>query len=83
MRIAVGISSAMVAVTALMGFLGHSAGGDFNPYWAIPLMIVAVFGGLIGGKASLKTGTDSLKRIFAYTTLAAAAFMAINAFLSG
>ena len=32
MRIAVGTSSAMVAVTALMGFLGHTAGGDFNPY---------------------------------------------------
>ena len=82
MRIAVGTSSAMVAVTALMGFLGHTAGGDFNPYWAIPLMIVAVFGGLIGGKVSLKTKPDNLKRIFAYTTLAAAIFMVINAFLS-
>ncbi|RKY40230.1 MAG: sulfite exporter TauE/SafE family protein [Candidatus Makaraimicrobium thalassicum] len=83
MRIAIGTSSAMVAVTALMGFLGHTAGGDFNPYWAIPLMIVAVFGGLIGGKLSLKAKPDNLKRIFAYTTLVAAIFMLVNAFLSG
>ncbi len=80
-RVAIGTSSAMVAVTALMGFLGHTASGDFNPYWAIPLMIVAVFGGLIGGKVSLKTKPDNLKRIFAYTTLAAAFFMVINALL--
>ena len=82
MRIAIGTSSAMVAVTALMGFLGHTAGGDFNPYWAIPLMVVAVLGGLIGGKLSLKTKPDNLKRIFAYTTLVAAVFMFINAFIS-
>jgi len=82
MRIAVGTSSAMVAVTALMGFLGHTAGGDFNPYWAIPLMSVAVLGGLIGGKLSLNTKSHNLKRIFAYTTLAAALFMLVNAFLS-
>ncbi len=83
MRIAIGTSSAMVAVTALMGFLGHTAGGDFNPAWAIPLMIVAVLGGLIGGKWSLKTKSDNLKRIFAYTTLVAALFMFVNAFFSG
>jgi len=82
MRVAVGTSSAMVAVTALMGFLGHVASGDFNPLWVIPLIIVAVFGGLIGGKLSLKTEPDSLKRIFAYTTLAAAGFMLFNAWLS-
>lgn len=82
MRIAVGTSSAMVAITALMGFLGHTASGDFNPAWAIPLMIVAVLGGLIGGKLSLKTRPANLKRIFAYTTLAAALFMFANAFLA-
>jgi len=80
MRVAIGTSSAMVAVTALMGFLGHAANGDFNPVWAIPLMIVAVLGGLIGGKCSLKTKPDNLKRIFAYTTLVASLFMFINAF---
>jgi len=81
-RIAIGTSSAMVAATALMGFLGHTASGDFNPYWAVPLMIIAVLGGLIGGKVSLKTKPDNLKRIFAYTTLIAAVFMFVNVFLT-
>ncbi len=82
MRIAIGTSSVMVALTALMGFLGHAAAGDFNFAWAIPLMVMAVLGGLIGGKLSLKVKPDNLKRIFAYTTLVAAVFMFINAFLS-
>ena len=81
-RIAIGTSSAMVAATALMGFLGHTASGDFNPFWAVPLMIIAVLGGLIGGKLSLKTKPDNVKRIFAYTTLIAAVFMFVNVFLS-
>jgi uncharacterized membrane protein YfcA len=43
---------------------------------------VGVLGGLIGGKLSLKSEPDNLKRIFAYTTLAAALFMLANAFLT-
>jgi uncharacterized membrane protein YfcA len=82
MRIAVGTSSAMVAATALMGFFGHTMGGDFNPTWAIPLAVVAVLGGLLGGKFSIKTSPENLKRIFAYTTLMAAIFMVLNALLS-
>ncbi|KPJ56620.1 MAG: hypothetical protein AMJ42_05115 [Deltaproteobacteria bacterium DG_8] len=82
MRIAVGTSSAMVAATALMGFLGHTISGDFNPIWSIPLAIVAVLGGFIGGKYSIKTKPEKLKRIFAYTTIAAAVFMFFNALLS-
>jgi len=82
MRIAVGTSSAMVAATALMGFLGHTAAGDLNASWAVPLAIVAVVGGLLGGRFSLKTRPETLKKVFAYTTLAAAAFMAINALMS-
>lgn len=82
MRIAIGTSSAMVAVTALMGFTGHTIAGDFNFWWSIPLVCAAVIGGLIGGRISFKTNPDKLKKIFAYTTLAAAVFMAVNAFLS-
>ncbi len=82
MRIAVGTSSAMVAATALMGFLGHTISGDFNPLWAILLAIVAVLGGLLGGRLSIKTNPENLKRIFAYTTLAAAVFMVLNALFS-
>ena len=79
MHVAVGTSSAMVAATALMGLLGHTAAGHFDYRWAIPLACVAAVGSLIGGKLTIKTKPKALKRIFALTTLAAAAFMAINA----
>jgi hypothetical protein len=82
MRIAVGTSSAMVAATALMGFFGHAISGDFAPTWTVPLTTVAVLAGLLGGKFSLKTKPENLKRIFAYTTLAAAIFMVFNALFS-
>jgi uncharacterized membrane protein YfcA len=79
MRVAVGTSSAMVAATALMGLIGHSAAGDFNAFWAIPMSAAAVTGGLLGGLCSLRTKPKNLKKIFAYTTLGAALFMIINA----
>lgn len=82
MRIAVGASSAMVAVTALTGFFGHTLAGDLNLSWALPTAFLAVVGGLIGGRISIKTEPKRLKHIFAYTTLAAAIFMGLNAFLS-
>jgi len=82
MRIAIGTSSAMVAATALMGFLGHTVSGDFNPTWTIPLAIVAVMGGLLGANFSVKARPEKLKLIFAYTTLAAAVFMFTNAAMS-
>jgi len=78
MEIAIGTSSAMVAATALMGFIGHSINGDFNPSLAIPLMIVAVIGGLIGSKYALKSKPKNLKKIFAVTNLIAAIMMIIN-----
>jgi hypothetical protein len=83
MRIAVGTSSAMVAATALMGFIGHAASGHFDPHWAIPIALAAVCGGVIGGKFAVKTKLANLKKIFAYTTFAAAIFMVFNALFSG
>lgn len=83
MRIAVGTSSVMVALTALMGLIGHSLRGDFVMEWSIPIALAAVAGGLLGGTFSLKTKPDSLKKVFAYTTIAAAVFMIYNAILSG
>lgn len=82
MRIAVGTSSVMVALTALMGFLGHTVGGDFNPAGAFPLAAAAVLGGLVGGRISVHMDQKKLKGAFAYTTLAAALFMAFNALVS-
>lgn len=81
MKIAIGTSSIMVAATAFMGLVGHSLAGDFDPQWAIPVAIVAVIGGLIGGKISIKTKPKHLKEIFAFTTLAAAGFMIYNGLL--
>jgi len=82
MRIAVGTSSAMVAATAIMGFIGHATQGHFDPKGAIPFAVIAVLGGLIGGKFALKTKPEKLKQIFAYTTLAASLFMIFNAVYS-
>lgn len=72
----------MVAATAGAGFIGHALSGDFNPGWALPIAAVAVVGGLIGGRISVRTDPKKLKLVFALTTLAAAAFMAANALLT-
>ncbi len=82
MRVAVGTSSVMVAATAAMGLAGHAAQGHFDAREALPLACVAVLGGLIGSKVALKTKPSNLKVLFALTSLAAAVFMALNAFLS-
>jgi uncharacterized membrane protein YfcA len=80
MHIAVGTASTLIAITALMGFTGHAVNGDFNPYQAIPLVITAVSGGILGGKFALKTKPRRLKHLFAYTNWLAALFMVVNAF---
>ncbi len=80
MRVAVGTSSAMVAFTAFMGFSGHLLAGDFDVKWILPLLIAAAFGGALGGHISVKISQYLLKRIFVYTTIVAALFMAISAF---
>jgi len=82
MRVAVGTSSAMVAATAFMGLIGHTAAGDFNAAWAVPMGLTAIIGGLLGGFFSVKTKSETVKKIFAYTTFGAALFMVINAALS-
>jgi len=81
MRVAVATSSAMVAATALMGFIGHTTGGDFQPNWAVPIACAGAAGGLIGAKFALKAKSRNLKQLFAWTTLAAAVFMMANAAL--
>lgn len=82
MRVAVGTSSAMVAVTALMGLLGHSTAGHLDFGFSIPLACVAILGSVAGGKLTLKTKPKTLKTVFAFTTLAAAVFMVLNAFFA-
>lgn len=83
MRVAVGTSTAMVAATALTGFIGHAAAGDFNAGWAVVMSIAAVAGGVMGSKISLQVPAVKLKRIFVVTTLLAGCMMAASALLSG
>lgn len=82
MRIAVGTSSAMIGSTALTGFLGHTLQEGFNSNLAIPLSAIAIAGGIAGAKLSFRVKPENLKKIFFCTTLGAAVFMFINAFLS-
>jgi len=82
MHLAVGTASTLVAATALMGFVGHAARGDFQPEVALPLAVVTIVGGILGGRFALKTKPRSLKSVFAYTNWLAALFMAYNALYS-
>ncbi|BEP30085.1 sulfite exporter TauE/SafE family protein [Helicovermis profundi] len=79
MKYAVGTASSLIAVTALMGFMGHLLQGDVNFYYAVPLSVVTLIGGLIGSKFALKSKPKNLKRLFAYTNFLAAIIMIINA----
>jgi len=75
MRIAVGTSSLMVGLTALMGFLGHSIAGHFDWRIALPVAIAGLVGGIIGGKISVQIPPDKLKKIFGITTAVAGLLM--------
>ena len=79
MQTAVGTASTLIAATAFMGFAGHAVQGDFNPSWAVSLAVVAVIGGILGGKLALETKPEYLKKLFAYTNWLAALFMIVNA----
>ncbi|MBN2382562.1 sulfite exporter TauE/SafE family protein [bacterium] len=78
-RKAVGTATAILAATALTGFVGNSLHGGFDPALALPCGAVAVIGALIGSKISLKTKPKSLKTISGILTIVAAIFMLANA----
>ncbi len=79
MHTAVGTASTLIAAISFMGFAGHAVRGDFNPSVAIPLAVIAIIGGILGGKLALRTKPMNLKKLFAYTNWVAAFFMIINA----
>ncbi|QRN86723.1 sulfite exporter TauE/SafE family protein [Clostridia bacterium] len=81
MEIAIGTSAAMVAATALMGFLGHSVSGSINFLYTIPLAIMAVLGGLIGSRYAVHSKPKHLQKIFAVTNLVAALVMIFSILL--
>jgi len=78
MRIAVGTATAMLAATALTGFVGNALHGGFDPRLAIPCGVVAIAGGLIGSKIALKTKSKSLKTLSGILTIIAAIAMLAN-----
>jgi len=79
MRIAVGTATAMLAATAIAGFAGHAMHGGFDPALAIPCGLVAIVGGVIGGKYALKTKPRRLKAISGIITIVAAFIMLARA----
>lgn len=81
-RVAIGISSTYVGITALPGFLGHLMGGDpFNVWIALPLSAAAFIGASLGPVISLRTGVPRLRIILAIVLVALAAWMILKLFI--
>ena len=78
MMVSVTTATPLVAVSALMGFSGHAFLGYFNPFLAVPLAVVTVVGGLLGGKFALKSKPKHLKQLFAITNMIAALLIVYN-----
>lgn len=81
MKTAVATSSAMVGVTALMGFMGHFASGSIDFATALPLALAGFLGGLAGSRNALKTKPENLKKIFASVNLLAGILMLFSLFM--
>jgi uncharacterized membrane protein YfcA len=81
LKMAIGTSSALISSTAFMGFSGHLIRGNFNISWMIPLALIAIIGGFIGGKFAIGTNKNNLKLIFSYSNFLAAGLMIINAII--
>jgi len=81
-RVAIGISSTYVGITALPGFLGHILGGNlFNVWIALPLAAAAFIGASLGPFISLRIHVSKLRIILAIVLIALAAWMIINMFI--
>ncbi len=81
-RIAIGISSTYVGITALPGFIGHLLGGDpFNVWAALPLAVAAFAGASLGPVISLKISVPKLRIILAIVLIAMAVWMLIKLFV--
>ncbi len=81
-RIAIGISSTYVGITALPGFIGHLLGGDpFNVWAALPLAVAAFAGASLGPVISLKISVPKLRIILAIVLVAMAVWMIVKLFI--
>lgn len=82
MHQAIGTTMVILALTAMMGFLGHTAGGDLKSEWAFILPPIVLAGGYLGGKIALHIPSKPLKWVFVISTLVAAILMIGNAILT-
>jgi len=81
-RIAIGVSSTYVGITALPGFIGHLVGGSaFNIWVALPLAAAAFIGATLGPMFSLKIGIKKLRVVLAIVLIALAIWMVVNIFV--
>lgn len=78
MKMAIGTSSALISSTALMGFSGHVIIGNFYMSWMLPLALIAIIGGFIGGRFAMGIKGKNLKLIFSFSNFLAAGLMIIN-----
>ncbi|NCD26812.1 MAG: sulfite exporter TauE/SafE family protein [Deltaproteobacteria bacterium] len=78
-RTAIGTATAMLAATAFTGFAGNALHGGFDPVLAIPCGIVAILGGVIGGRLAMKTKSKKLKTLSGFITIIAAIIMMVSA----
>lgn len=78
MTTSVTTATPLVAISALMGFSGHMLQGHFNLYLALPLALVTIAGGLLGGKFALNSKPKHLKQLFAVTNMLAALLIMLN-----
>ena len=82
MKTSVTTATPLVAISALLGFSGHALQGHFDPLIALPLAVVTVIGGLLGGIFALKSKPKSLKQLFAITNIIAALLIVLNLLLT-
>jgi uncharacterized protein len=81
-RIAIGVSSTYVGITALPGFIGHLTGGSaFNIWFALPLAVAAFIGASLGPMLSLKISVKKLRVVLAIVLIALAIWMVANIFV--
>jgi len=79
MHIAVGTMTAILTATALTGFLGHAFHGGFDSALAVPCGVVAILGGVLGGRIALKAKPNQLRIIYSVITIIASVVMMVNA----
>jgi uncharacterized membrane protein YfcA len=78
MRIAVGTSSLMIAITAIAGLSGHIVTGSFNILTALPLAAVASIGGYLGSSLSFRMKVPVLKVFVAVILFLVSIWMIIS-----